>query len=142
MNFYDKKSFEYMAEHNEIAAMECLSLPESEIYLQKYPFELKINLARLRESISSKSSHSFVKARKKIRYGEYYIGRKSLWHSFRIIYFGIQLAKFGKIIDFTAANHLYADIVLLDNNDEQYYKDNYLKLHNELMTEFRQLAPK
>jgi len=142
VSFYDKRSFEHMAQYNEIAAMECLSLSENAILLQKTPFELKVNLSRLRESISSKSSHSFVKARKKIRYGEYYIGRKSLWHSFRIIYFGIQLAKDNKIIDFTAANHLYEDIVLSNNNDEQYYKDKYVKLHNELMTEFRRLAPK
>ena len=142
VSFYDKSVFEYMAKDNEITAMECLSLPEELVLLQTIPFELKIDLPKLRESIASKSSHSFVKARKKIRYGEYYIGRKSLWHSFRIIYFGIQLAKFGKIIDFSAANHLYADIVLSDNNDEEYYKNKYLKLHNELMTEFRKLAPK
>lgn len=142
VNIFNEKSFLNMIEDNEITALECLSLPESFILLQSKQYEFKPNLSKLREAISQKSSHSFVKARKKIRYGEYYIGRKSLWHSFRIIYFGIQMAKCGKITDFSAANHLYNDIVLNDNNDEKYYKTKYVGLHNELMTEFRKLAPK
>ena len=142
INIFNEKSFLNMIEDNEITSLECLSLLNSFIILQSKTFEFKPNLSKLRESISQKSSHSFIKARKKIRYGEYYIGRKSLWHSFRIIYFGIQMAKYGKIIDFSAANYLYDDIVLSNNMDEEYYKTKYLGLHNQLMTEFRKLAPK
>lgn len=142
VNVFNDYSFSNMIEDNEITALECLSLPDNLVIKQTIKYKLELNLNKLREAISSKSSHSFVKARKKIRYGEYYIGKKSLWHSFRIIYFGIQVAKYGKIVDFSEANHLYDDIVLNSSIDEEYYKEKYLKLHNELMTEFRKLAPK
>lgn len=142
VNIYNKRSFENMVIDHEITALECLFLPEYDALLSycKYPFAL--SLPKLRQSISEKSSHSFVKARKKVRFGEYYIGKKSLWHSFRIIIFGIQIAKYGKIVDYRAANYLYKDIVLNESNDEEYYKNKYLSLHNNLMTEFRKLAPK
>jgi predicted nucleotidyltransferase len=73
---------------------------------------------------------------------EEYIAKKSLWHSFRIIYFGIQLATTGKIINYSEANYLYDDIVLNSSNDVEYYKQIFLKSHNELMTKFRLVAPK
>jgi len=141
VNIYNQVDFENKIKNHDIDALEAIFCPK-EFRIKDCNFEFELNLSRLRESISSKSSHSFVKARKKLRFGEPYVGKKSMWHSFRIILFGTQIAKFGKIIDFAAANYLYEDIVLNDNSDEEYYKNKYSKHINELMTEFRKLAPK
>ena len=141
-SLYSKSKFIQLVEEHEISALECLFLDPKFVLKETHHPNFKLSLPMLREAISHKSSNSFVKARKKLRFNEPYIGKKSMWHSFRIIYFGIQIAKFGKIVDYTEANHLYKDIVLNPNEDEQYYKDNYLKLHNQLMTQFRILAPK
>jgi len=142
VNVYSDGFFKRQIIAHEISALECIFLPEPMVIKKAADYTFELDLGKLRESIAAKSSHSFVKARKKLRFGEIYIGKKSMWHSFRIIHFGIQIAKYGKIVDYAAANYLYNDIVLNERNDEDYYKEIYLHLHNELMTEFRKLAPK
>ena len=99
----------------------------------------------MRKEISATVSNSWVKAKKKMADGEDYIAIKSLFHSFRIAYFGLQIAKTGAIYDYSEANHIWVEI-LKDYNFEawswEYYNDKYKKLHNALMTEFREYAPK
>lgn len=51
----------------------------------------KINKSQLRRAISSVASNSNVKAKKKIAQGDVYIGRKSFFHSYRILYMYTQL---------------------------------------------------
>jgi hypothetical protein len=100
-------------------------------------------LQKLRHSLSAKSSNSFVKAKKKLTIKKDFdlnLGRKSLWHSFRIIDFGIQIIKYNKIIDYKSMNDLFNDIM-------QYYSwidlfEEYKIKYNNLLTEFRKLAPK
>jgi len=137
MTIYNENSFIDKIKQHEISILECLFLPKGQTeYNINYSDYFVLDLSKLRSSLSAKASNSFVKAKKKIAKGDFYIGRKSLWHSFRIIMFGIQIAKHRKIIDYTVANYLYDDIV---NNKD---KSKYLGLHNQLMTEFRTLAPK
>ena len=99
-----------------------------------------IDFKHLRSSISQKSSHSWVKAKKKLIEGETYIGKKSLWHSLRIMMFGIQLAQLKKIEDFKEANHLYHPILTGSNNWEEILGD-HKGLYNELHSKFKVLCP-
>ncbi len=66
-----------------------------------------------------------------------YIGKKSLWHSFRILMFGIQMLETGKIYDYSCANFLYDEIVNNPENDWNYYKEKYQKLYNSYKSKFR-----
>ncbi|KAG2392432.1 hypothetical protein C9374_012684 [Naegleria lovaniensis] len=65
----------------------------------------------VRKSISYEADHSFVKAKNKMT-KELNIekGMKALFHSFRTVVFGVQIAKFGCITDFTEANHYQTEI--------------------------------
>jgi hypothetical protein len=107
--------------------------------LEKHKFHFKLNNSLLRNEISAKSSNSWVKASKKltVEKNSEYIGKKSLWHSLRIVIFGIQIATKGKIVDYTAANYLYNEIINSGNDDWSYYKDKYQSVFNGLCTEFR-----
>lgn len=106
-------------------------------------FKFNLNLQTLRHSFSEKASNSFVKAKKKIdKEHEFYIGWKSLFHSLRILKFGIQLAKKGEIYDFAEANHYWDEIITAQQYVWEYYKVKYQPIYNSLATEFRQLAPK
>lgn len=70
------------------------------------------------------------------------IGKKSLYHSFRIIEFGIQIATFGSIVNYHICHRLYKDLMYHYGDDWQTLFDAYKQAHNELMTRFRVLAPK
>jgi len=106
-------------------------------------FAYKVNLSKLRESISQRASNSFVKCKKKltVEAGEEKIGMKSLFHSLRMLTFGIQIAKFGKIVDFSEANHFWDDIKEIGPDWEK-LNQKYKPIYNQLSTDFRLVAPK
>lgn len=129
----------------EIKAHDILVL-ESLFYIvnsNEYVKYFELNKPLLRHIISQKANHSWVKAKKKITLEDEdtFIGYKSLYHSFRMIDFGIQLAKYNNINNFYVQREIYYDLV---NNclswDDIMAK--YKKKHNALMSEFRKLCPK
>lgn len=142
------ESFQEKLYNHKIDIMECFFVDEK--YKQEnINFNFILDLNKLRRSISAVCSNSFVKCKKKLEIGEDYIGKKSLFHSLRIADYGIQIAKFGKIIDYTKPQSetlKYESFkVLLD--EIMYYptwnelKDKYQVIANNLRTEFRIVAP-
>lgn len=135
---YSRTGFQALLDAHEISALEV----KFHGGLDEYEFNLDKSL--LRSSLSAKASNSFVKAKKKIEVAkEFYIGKKSLFHSLRILTFGIEIAKVGRIDSFSAANHYYAEIMSMpDEPDWSPYKIRFQPVYNELCTEFRKVAPK
>jgi hypothetical protein len=145
-----REHFQEMLNEHNISALECLFLPEELVI--KHPKEnwvFDLNLSLLRKSISSKYNHAWVKAKKKLispydwAEDEMRRGQKSLFHSFRILQFGIQIAKYGRIINYSETNNIFEEIMLGDDERTwDYYNKAFKKRHNELASEFRVLAPK
>jgi hypothetical protein len=124
-----KEEFIDKIQEHEISVLECLFLPKCMVVKESEKFVFNLDLSKLRKSISQKSSNSFVKA------------KKSLFHSL-IIIFGIQMAKNGKIINYSEANKYWNEIVLCENNNWDYYKNKYKPIYNNLITEFRKVVLK
>ena len=142
---YNYSSFNKLLEKHKISPLECISLPEDKILCNRKKFNFKLNIATLRSSISEKASHSWVKAKKKLEVEidkNVYIAKKSLFHSFRIIDFGKQIAKNGKIINYSSMNDLWFEIFNNPSENWKDYFDLYKMKHNHNLTEFRELAPK
>lgn len=139
--------------NNDIVAMECLCLSKDTVeklggYITKeYPYI--IDKHKLRKSISTVSSNSYVKAKKKLTVlTDYNLKQayKSLFHSLRILMFGKQLALYNKITDYSEANYLLFDIVSSINGKShhelwEYYDSKYRKVFNTLKSEFKLAAP-
>ena len=102
-----------------------------------------MNLPQLRHAISSKSSNSWVKAKKKFIVEEDfnpYIGKKSAFHSLRILNFGTQIAKYQRILNYSSANNYFDDIMNLNSWDDINHQ--FKSVYNSLSTEFKLVAPK
>lgn len=121
-----------------------------EMYFQEDPImkckvDFKVDLPKLRQSISSIVSHSWVKSKKKMELPDEdsYIGLKSLFHSFRILNFGISIAKYNRI-NYRSERLFWEDLLMEWEIDKSwdFYFTKYKKVHNSLNTEFRKLAPK
>jgi predicted nucleotidyltransferase len=144
VNVYSHQEFTELIKKHEITALECLALPESNIWKKpEQDWQFELNLPELRQSLSAKSSNSWVKAKKKfIVEQDYapYIGQKSAWHAIRIMEFGYQIATQGKIENFAAVNHLLPQIMKC--NSWQEIDDQFRKTCNEYSSRFRQVAPK
>jgi len=137
LHLYTEEHFQEILNEHKIVALEVY------FYNNINNFIFNLDLQKLRKSISEKASNSWVKCKKKltVEQGEYYIGIKSLFHSIRIIEFGIQIAKYGEIKDYSSANYI------LEKLNSQYWTwdeiNEYFKpIYNKKMSEFRELAPK
>jgi predicted nucleotidyltransferase len=140
-------------ENHDISALECIFLPTDD---PKYPNiydyrkHFRLNLNRLRESISTIANNSWVKGKKKlIISGDYdkKAALKSIFHSIRILKFGSQIARTGMIHDYHESNWLWVELCKLG---EQYDADilwdkinaRYKEVFNKTSSEFKALAPK
>ncbi len=145
INEYSEEEFLIALGNCEISFLECMFLEDKDvIYKSKNLPEVKIDLSVLRESISKKASNSWVKAKKKLIVEEDYdvnIAQKSLFHSLRILDFGIQIAKNNKIIDYSSSNFLLDEIKSLEVSWEV-WNQNYKNTYNQLSSDFRSFAPK
>ena len=109
----------------------------------------KLNKSNLRRSVSAVCSNAHIKAKKKIRDGEIYIGLKSYWHTIRILTMYTDLAKFGTFNPKgykERLNHIYEDIMSMidDPEPDTIFKrlvEKYDPLVRELLHEFRLLCP-
>lgn len=99
------------------------------------------NIPSLRHSFSHISSNSWVKCKKKMEQGDYYIGVKSLFHSLRIPLFGIQIAKTGKINDFSEANFIHDEIFSKEWTWDE-LDSKFRGLRNNILSNFRAVTQK
>src|SRR5437764_9853414 len=104
---YSESAFIKKIEEHHIAILECIFQHEHDPYVKHF----RLDKEKLRRSISAISSNSFVKCKKKLAEDDVYIGLKSLFHSLRILMFGIQIAKTGKIYDYSCANFMLPSIM-------------------------------
>jgi predicted nucleotidyltransferase len=126
---------------NHIKAIECILAPEWAI-LKKFEFEFIYKEDSFRHNISHTVSNSWVKAKKKLDQGDYYLGIKSLFHSLRIANFGIQYATSGEI-QFDKCNWIWQEINLADHIFTwEHLKERWQPIRNEYLTEFRKLVKK
>lgn len=142
------KTFQRLLDDHDIAALEVYFF-----YDLSDKFSFTLDKAKLRHSISQKASNSWVKCKKKLtvemekldkpflRQDMHRIGTKSLWHSFRILDFGVQIAKHGKIVDFQSCNHLYLDMTMYGQTWDD-IKKKWQEPHNKAFSALREVAPK
>lgn len=145
---YQHVDFQKQLDIHKIHALEAYFLtPEIMARYKEYPvgvpkLKFKLDLVQLRHSLSEKSSHSFVKAKKKIEVEkDFYVGWKSLFHAMRILKFGIRIATDNKIV-YDEANFLWDEIRTCQQYNWAYFKEKYQTVINDLSTEFKKVAPK
>jgi predicted nucleotidyltransferase len=142
---YNDSSFQDLLNRHKISAMECYFLPTESLLLERKKFKFDLHIDKLRSAISEKSSHSWVKAKKKFEVEKdrnVYIAKKSLFHSLRIIDFGKQIAVSKKITDYTCSNYYWEEIYTNPSERWESYKEQYQGIYNSKMSDFRKLAPK
>ena len=142
MHIMSENYYKQLLKEHDIMALEMFYAIEP---IKKYEAEFTLNLAQLRKSVSSIANNSWVKAKKKINLEDEdsKIGLKSLYHSFRIIDFGIQLARDGKIWRFDYRGPVHdSDRENIINPSWEYWNTKLKPEHNKRMSDFRILAPK
>lgn len=143
INVFKKDEFMSLINEHEITALECLFLSPNNILKNTCEWSFNLHLPTLRNSLSAKSSNSWVKAKKKFIVEKdinEYVGKKSAWHAIRILDFGEQIAVFGSIKDYTRVNYLLSEFLACSSWEEIDTK--FRKTYNEYSTKFKLVAPK
>ena len=135
-----EEHLKFLLQNHSIMVLECL-LQDKPVL--KYNIDIVINREKLRRSVSAIASNSWVKAKKKVNQGEIQIGLKSLFHSIRIVDYGIQIAKTGKINNYESCNNIYYNIISMYDcgNSIQSIQEYYKEYQNNKASEFRLLCP-
>ena len=71
-----------------------------------------------------------------------YRSRKTLYHAFRCLDFGTQIATSGKIEDYTRTIELWRQITTDNSEDWDHYKTLYHRRLKNNHSKFKKLAPK
>jgi hypothetical protein len=69
----------------------------------------------------------------------FYKTKKLIWHSIRLLYFGIDVKRFGQLTDYTKANYLYEDLLAVESHRWIDFRNRYIPIYNELTNEFLNL---
>lgn len=139
-NIFSKSQWDNLAQDNDCDFIECIYLPSNLKIKETYIPEYNIQKELIRKNFSAKASNSWVKCKKKLTVEKDYapyIGKKSLWHSLRLLDFGIQILSHGSIIDYTSMNSYYTDIMNASTNDWLYFKEKYQPIYNSYKSKFR-----
>lgn len=161
---FGEKQFQLSLVNHQQNALECMFLPKDKILLEKRIFQVKLDLLVLRHSFSKlvlsaflislmdQVANSWSKASKKLTIEkDLKRAKKGLFHSMRILMFGIQvkffqnlihqIAQHGRITDYSEANYLWDEIKQINSMQWQEYFSRYKKKWNSLKSEFRKVAP-
>jgi len=70
----------------------------------------------------------------------FYKTKKLIWHSIRLLYFGIDIQRFGQLTDYTKANYLYEDLLAMESHRWIDFRNKYISIYNELTNQFINLT--
>ncbi|RDJ35192.1 MAG: hypothetical protein DWQ19_10235 [Crenarchaeota archaeon] len=133
IHMFNQYDWQQQLNRHKIHTLEVYFLPDG----CRKMFNFKLDRFILRNELMAKSRHSFIRAKKKIEVEkEFILGWKSLFHSLRILVFGTQLVKMGKIADYSAANHYWFDIRNSQITQWDLLKEKYEPEHKKLLKEF------
>ena len=133
---YSRGGFKDAINNYEIGALECLSLDSSQVILNKWKFEVgRWDEKAMVKAIIKKASDSRHLSNMQSKSGNKDRAIKSMFHSLRILHFGLQLKEHKKIVDFQECNGMYEEFMAL--NPEDFDSRNYFDFFDELLKKLR-----
>lgn len=134
---YSRGGFIDAINNYDIGALECLSLDEEDVLMNKWDFNIvNWNTKIMIKKIISKASASRHVADQQAKSGYGDRAKKGMFHALRILNFGLQLKEHGKIIDFGACNEMYFKFKSI--NPDEFDTRNYYVEFDELLKKLRE----
>lgn len=133
---YSRGGFLNAINSYEIAALECLSLDDSNIIVSKWPFKsTNWNTKEMVKAIIRKASDSRHLSNMQSKNGDKERAIRSMFHSLRILKFGLQLKEHQKIVNFQECNEMYKEFKNM--NPEDFDSRDYFPQFDKLLIELR-----
>lgn len=134
---YSRGGFQDAINNYDIAAMECLSLDESKVLVNKWPFKVSNwKEKEMVKAIIKKASDSRHLSKMQSKNGDKERAIKSMFHALRILKFGLQLKEHKKIVNFEECNEMYWEFSKLD--PDKFDSRDYFPIFEELMNKLKE----
>jgi hypothetical protein len=135
-------TFQTALDDQSVFALECHFAPSEQVLVTPRPaFKYTLDRKKLSISATEKSNADWQKGKKKFL-EEPGPSRKKIFHSLRVPAFALQVAKTGKLTDFTAANVWHKKLSAGPDDDFAWYEQRFGKTRQDLCTELTKLAGK
>lgn len=132
-NITTKEMFQKDLNEHKPYALECFFLDSQKVLLNPAKnFNFSLNYEKLRSAFEQKADNEFLLFRERFNSGDFIRGKKCLFHSIRILLFGLQIKKYGKIIDYSQANFIWENIKSSNNLHYGYYESKYFPIFHTL----------
>ena len=94
---YTNTEFKDRLSNCDVSALECYFLPDKFREKENIKYNIEINRELVYRNFSQVASNSWVKCKKKLeKEHDYRVGKKSLWHSLRILFFVRQILNWSE----------------------------------------------
>lgn len=120
---------------NKMQNLECYFAPDFAKIQEQRDFSLDLDIKKLKKKALAQSYDSWYKGKFKLNEGDLYRGKKSIFHSIRILCFAIQIVRHGKITDFSEANKYWAKIDSSEKIRWNHYSKQFFGLRHRLIEE-------
>lgn len=146
--FISESTWINMIQEHHIYALEGLWLPDEFIIkgvMKPYQEMFNLDKWKLRKTISAIAENAYAKCHKKLIIKEdfdLYKAQKSLFHAFRVLIFGRQIAESGHITDYGEANPIWEEIYAMDSVNWKDYKSEFKPRLNQTRSKMVELCPK
>jgi predicted nucleotidyltransferase len=112
--------------------LECIFAPDFARLKETRGYDFTIDKMALKKYVLTQSNNSWVKAKFKLNENDILRGIKSVFHSLRILDFGIQIAKRGHIYNFSHANHFWDEINDSNEIEWKYFHKKYISMKKKM----------
>lgn len=113
--------------------LECLFAPSEFKLLEKEPIKFDLNPKKFIPNVKFQSSESWAIAKSRIQdEDDVYRAKKSLFHSLRILDYGVQIVETGRINNFQSMNDVYDKIFSMELNSWEDIKNEFFVYKIEL----------
>lgn len=135
-------TFQQALDDQSVFALEGHFVPREHCLVAAKPaFKYALDRKKLALSATEKSLADWQKGRQKFL-EEPGPSRKKIFHSLRIPAFALQIAKNGKLTDFSVANSWFEDIMTGPDGDAAWYDEPFGQIRESMCAELLQLAGK
>ena len=144
LHVHSQTEFQDALNKHEPYAVETFFLPREFRFVEGLKLTFVLDKKKMRHAFSENASHSWVKGKKKLTVPESlneWIGKKSIYHAFRMIDYAIQIGETGMISNYASCNDILVELSEM-GSDWTTIDATMRPRFNALMTKFREVCPK
>lgn len=140
--------FQSLLDEHRMTALECYFLPDRHILkAPERPWHFSLDKRKLHDAVLARVNENWTRAEMRLRRSledrsEAERGKKCIYHSLRLLMFGMQIAELSTISNYGAANHIFEHVMTDPSIDWEHYEKEWRLMKDAMLATFELLTAK